>query len=261
MSTITESGEYYYAHGKAWLGNRTVGGAVDNFDISLPEIDALTISISKESVEHISKRSAIAFKDLKVTRMVMATGTLTCSQHTADMLSLYLFGTKSTVAGGTVTAEAFPSGIADGDIMPLPGDRTHLSTFTSIVDSTGSPITLTNGTNYEIDDRAGVVKFISVAGFVQPFKVTGVEAAGTGVGIMMQRTAPKWLRFHGINIADSDSDVVLDLYKIDVEPASEWQLLNDGADVSKYEIPFELLKDTTKASSATFGQYGRLRAD
>lgn len=258
---ITEAGEYYYGHGKAWLGDRTAAGIVDNFDVSLPEIDSMSIALTKESVEHVSKRDSIAFKDLKVTRMVAGSGKVVCSQHTASILRTYLYGTSTAVTGGAfIAANAiFATGIVAGDIMPIPGDRTHLSALTSIVDSAGGPATLVLGTDYEVDLDAGVVKFLNVGGYTQPFKAAGTEVAGTGVGIFMQRTLLKWLRFHGINIADSDSDVVIDLYKVDIEPASEWTLLNDGADVNKYEIAFELLKDTTKSSSATFGQYGRYR--
>lgn len=254
---ITETGEYYYGHGQAWLGNRTAGGAVDNFDISLPEIDSLSVSLTKESIEHISKRNSLAVKDLKVTRYVSATFSMVVAQHTADLLALHLFGTKAARAGGTITAEAFPSGIVAGDIMPFPGDRVKLSAFTSIVDSAGSPATLTDGTHYEKDIDAGVAKFLDVSGFTQPFKLNGTEEAGTGVGLFKQRQYHKWLRFKGINLADSDAIVVVDLYKVDVEPANEWMLLNDGSDVNKYEITGELLLDTTKSSSATFGQFGR----
>lgn len=255
---ITEEANYYYGHGKAWLGDRTAAGAVDNFDISLPEIESLSISLAKESIEHVSKRNAIAFKDLKVTRMISGTGKIVCAQHTADILKTYLFGVKTAITGGSVSNVAFPTGIVAGDIMPFPGDRTHLSTFTSIVDSAGSPATLVNGIDYEVDQYAGVVKFLLVPG-TQPYKLNGTEAAGSGVGLFMQRLAQKWLRFHGINVADGDSNVVIDLYKVDIEPASEWMLLNDGGDVNKYEISFELLKDTTKSDAATFGQFGRYR--
>lgn len=259
---ITETGEYYYGHGQAWLFSRTAGGnvAVGGADaLSLPEIDSLSISLTKESLEHISKRDEIASKDLKRTRYLTGTGKMTVAQHTADLLKLHLFGTKSTVAGGSITAEAFPTGIVAGDIVDLPNGRTNLSTFTSIVDSAGSPATLVNGTDYEVDADAGVVKFLVVSGFTQPFKVNGTEAAGTGVGLFKQRLFHKWLRFKGINLANDDSIVVVDLYKVDVEPANEWMLLNDGSDVNKYEINFELLKDTTKSSSDTFGQFGRYR--
>jgi hypothetical protein len=259
MSTITEEGVYYYGHGQAWLGVRTTGGLVDNFDVSLPEIDALSISLTKESIEHVSKRDSIAFKDLKVTRMVSGTGKITCAQHTADLLKTYLYGTKTAIAGGSVTAVAFENTtIAAGETVPFPGDRVNLSTFTSIVDSAGSPITLVNGTDYLVDEKAGVVKFINIPG-TQPYKLNGTEAAGNGVGIFMQRTLLKWLRAKVIDIAANDEVKVIDLYKIDIEPASEWALFNDGGDVNKYEISFELLKDTTKSSSATFGQFGRYR--
>lgn len=262
MATITETGEYYYGHGQSWLFTRTAGGAIaaGGADaISLPEIDSMSISLTKESIEHVTKRESIAFKDLKVTRLISGTGKITCSQHSADILKAYLFGTKSTVSGGAASGAAFQSGIVANDIVAFPGDRTHLSTFTSIVDSAGSPATLVNGTDYLVDNMAGVIKFLNVGGFTQPFKLNGTEDAGVGVGLFMQRQLHKWLRFKGINLADSDSTVVIDLYKVDIEPASEWMLLNDGNDVNKYEIPFELLKDTTKSSSATFGQFGRYR--
>ena len=260
MATITETAEYYYGHGQAWLGERTAGGLVDNFDVSLPEIDSMTITLTKESIEHVSKRDSIAFKDLKVTRMVSGTGSMVCAQHNADILETYLYGTASAITGGAISAVAFENTtIAAGESVPFPGDRVNLSTFTSIVDSAGSPATLVNGTDYLVDEKAGVVKFVNVGGFTQPFKLNGTEAAGTGIGVFMQRTLLKWLRFKGINLADSDAVEVVDLYKVDIEPANSWTLLNDGTEVNRYEINFELLKDTTKSSSATFGQYGRIR--
>lgn len=260
MATITETAEYYYGHGQAWLGERTAGGLVDNFDVSLPEIDSVKITLTKESVEHVSKRDPLAFKDLKITRMISGSGSIVCAQNTVAILKAYLFGTSSTVTGGAISGVAFENTtIAAGESVPFPGDRVNLSTFTSIVDSAGSPATLVNGTDYLVDEKAGVVKFLNVGGFTQPFKLNGTEAAGTGVGLFMQRQLHKWLRVKAYNIADSDAVVVIDLYKIDIEPANEWNLINDGTEVNKYEIPFELLKDTTKASSATFGQFGRYR--
>lgn len=259
MATITETAEYFYGHGQAWLGVRTAGGLVDNFDVSLPEIDSVKITLTKESVEHVSKRDPLAFKDLKVTRMISGSGSIICAQHTADILEAYLFGTSSAITGGSITNIAFENTtIAAGEIVPFPGDRVNLTTFTSIVDSAGSPLTLVNGTDYMVDEKAGVVKFLNVPG-TQPYKLNGVEPAGTGIGLFMQRQLHKWLRVKCYNIVDSDAVTVIDLYKIDIEPANEWNLINDGADVNKYEIPFELLKDTTKSSSATFGQFGRVR--
>lgn len=262
MSTITETAAHYFGHGQGWLFTRTAGGvvAVGGADaISLPEMDSMEITFENEKVEHVSKRDAFASVNASVVKMVKGAFKLTCSQHTANLLSLYLFGTKTAVAGGAVAAVAFSSGIVVGDIVPFPGDRVNFSAFTSIVDSAGGPATLVNGTDYEVDEKAGVIKFLNLGAYVQPFKITGTEAAGNGVGLIQARVQEKWLRFKGINIMNSDAVEVVDLYRVQIDPASSWTLLNDGSEVNKYEIGGQLLKDTTKSSSATFGQYGRLR--
>lgn len=260
MSTITETARHFYGHGQSWLFARTTGGAiaVGGADaISLPEVDSVEISITTEKVERVSKRDALASKAFSVVKMIGGTGKLICSQHSMDLLKLYFFGSKSTVSGGSVSAAAFSSGIVANDIVPLPGDRTHLSTFTSIVDSAGSPATLVNGTDYEIDNYAGVVKFLNVSGYTQPFKVSGTQDAGTQVAGFTARTQEKWLRHKVINIADSDDPGLLDVYRIQIDPAASWQLITDGNEPQKYEIGFQVLKDTTKSSSATGGQFFR----
>jgi hypothetical protein len=263
MSTITETAKHLFAHGQTWLFPRTTGGLASPGladAISLPEVDSLEVTFENEKVEHVSKRDALASKNLSVIKMVSASFKLTCSQHVAELIAVYLFGTKAAITGGSVTAVAFASGIVQNDIMPFPGDRANFSTFTSIVDSAGSPATLVNGTDYEVDEKAGVIKFLStLAGLTQPFKITGVEAASTGVGLIQSRVQERILRHKAINIADSDKVEVVTLYRCQIDPASSWQLLNEGNEVAKYEIGGQLLKDTTKSSSATFGQYGAWR--
>lgn len=262
MATITETARHFYGHGQSWLFPRTTGGVIDGTvatAISLPEVDGVEINIETEKVERRSKRDAIESKGFSVVKYAGAMGKLICSQHTMDLFKLYFFGTKATVAGGAVTAVSFvpAAGIVQNAIVPLPGDRTHLSTFTSIVDSAGSPATLVQGTDYEIDNQAGVVKFLIVAGYTQPFKVTGTQDAGSQIGALKSRSQEMWLRHKVINIADSDDYGVLDAYRIQIDPAASWQLVTDGNEPQKYELAFQILKDTTKSSSADGGQFFR----
>jgi hypothetical protein len=95
---------------------------------------------------------------------------------------------------------------------------------------------------------------LSLAGLTQPLKAAGNEAAGSQVNLMTTIPALQGLRFEGINKANSDAIVVVDLPKIQIAPASSWGLLNDGNDVNKYEIDFELLEDSTNATYP-FGRY------
>jgi hypothetical protein len=261
MSTITETARHFYGHGQAWLFPRTAGGVIDGTvatALSLPEVDSIELNFETEKVTRVSKRDSMASKAVSFVKMLGGKGKITCSQHTMDLLALYGFGTKSTVAGGSVSAVAFvpASGIVAGAIVPFPGDRTNLTTFTSIVDSAGSPLTLVNGTDYEVDNQAGVVKFINVPG-TQPYKLTGTQDAGSQVAGFTSRVQEKWLRHKVINIAENDDYGVLDVYRIQIDPAAAWQLVSDGNEPQKYEISFEILKDTTKSSTATGGQYFR----
>lgn len=250
---------YVYRHGEGALSARTAGGEPDNFEYLLPEIDTLTLNFSTSKIEHVSKREPIAAKDLSIPYMFDASGELVVSEYTANLIKLAFFGAQANITGGAFAATEFPAGIAVGDIMPAPGGKIRLSSVV-ITDSAGSPGTLTLGTHYEITNAAaGLIKFLNLASFVQPFKIAGVEAAGSGTGLLMTRVFELYGRFWFKNLAQSDADETVDLYKMQFDPTTTYQILGDGSNVSTFTLPFQLLKDATKSDSATFGKYGRLR--
>lgn len=251
----------YFGHGEAWLGGRnTTTGNPTTFDISLPALDSMTIELGREVVEHVSKRTAIAGKDLKVTRMLSASLKMTVATHTKELLATYLYGTVNAVTGGAFTNVAFENtAITAGQIVRIPGGRKHITSLV-IKDSAGSPATLTLGTHYEVVDLdAGLVKFINVTGFTQPFTASGNEGAGSRVSLLTQRVLEKHLLFKGINIANDDKVVLVDLYRVQIEPASSWTLINDGNNVNSYEINGEVLIDSLKPVDPVLGQYGNYK--
>lgn len=251
--------DFYYGHGKGAIGTRhATTGAPTVFDIPLLEVDEISLSLNTEKVEHMSKRQSIASKDLSIVKSISMTGKIVTSIATTDVLKLGTYGTKATVTGGSFAATAYASGLEVGNIVAHPSGKTRLSSIV-VTDSTGSPVTLTLGTNYEIfDAAAGLIKILDITtgSPVQPFKIAGTEAAGVSVGFMTQRIFERCLWFSGINIADGDKPCVVKLHKMQIEPFKEWTLLNSGNEVSKFEFGFECLKDTLIASDATLGQYG-----
>lgn len=249
--------DYMYLHGEVWMGDRSVTGTVPYFD-SFPEIDELVLAFSMEKVMHVSKRASMKVKDLSAAIMTGITGTLKVSTATPDMLKQFLFGAKAAVAAGTLTSVSFGSGLEVGKWYKIPGDYRDI-VLTFIKDSAGSPATLVNGTDYIIDLAAGMVKILSIGSYTQPFLITGTSGAGTGVGLLNERKFEKWLRFKGINVADGDNSVTLDLYKVQIDPTKALQLLASGNEPTTFEIEFECLKDTTKSATATFGQMGDLK--
>jgi hypothetical protein len=256
MSLLTENPTYYYGHGQLWLGTAVAGGMPATFDNDFAELTSMEITLSAEFIEHVSKRSSIAKKDLRVLRMISGQGKFVCSQHGATLLKKYLYASQTTIAGGAISATAFDNTAAVvGDILPLPGGKTKVSSLV-ITDSTGSPKTLTLGTNYEADVDAGVIKILDITtggAFAQPFKAAFTEAAATANNIFQSTPSLQGMRFKGINLANGNAVEIVDLPKIQISPAASWGLLNDGNDVNSYEVGFEILED---ASNSTYS-FGR----
>jgi hypothetical protein len=240
--SLSESPTYYYGHGQLWLGTAIAGGMPSSFDNDFAELDSLEITLSAEFIEHVSKRTEIAKKDLRVLRMVSGQGKFSCSQHSANLLKKYLYASQTTIAGGSMSSTAFvKTPVVVGDILPIPGNKTKMS---SVVVTDSTPTTGTLGTDYELDADAGVIKVLSIATLsVMPWKVAGTEAAATANNIFQTTPSLQGMRFKGINIANSNAIEIVDIPKIQISPAASWGLLNDGNDVNKYEINFEILED------------------
>lgn len=257
--------DFMYLHGRLFLSPRNASGYATSF-VEMPSTSDIELTLETTEVEHVDKSNATASLDLSIPYMIKGSGKVVCDSSLARVIALALFGAETTVSGGSFTATQFEitSGVAVGDILPLPGGKTHASSLV-ITDSTPeTPSTLTLGTHYTIVDAdAGLIQFGpgSLASFQQPFNAAGTEAAGKGIGIFKQRTAERIARFMGINVADDDAIKVIDFYRMQFSPAGTWKVIGDGTEVQKWELPFKLLKDATKPSSATFGQFGRYRTD
>jgi|SRR6185369_5454271 len=245
-----------YGHGELWLADAVPGGFPSSFPLSLSDIDNLEISNAPEYVEHINKQSSIAQKDVKAARMVTPTGKLTCAQDDIDLLVMYLWGTKATVTGGSFSATAFTKNpVVVGDNLPIPGRKTNVSSLV-VTDSAGSPVTGVLGTDYYADADAGMIKVLSISSLsTMPWKAAGTEAAGFSLDMFTTAPPVKAMRFKQINVANNAAVRVLEFAKVFISPAATWTLINDANDVNKYEVDFEVLKD----SSATSFQTGKWR--
>lgn len=252
----------YYGHGEGYLADRTAGGLPSDFNVLLPEIAGADIEIQRDKVEFVSKRTSVAGKILSLTRMMTITGTLRVAVHTKEMLELYLYGNVETVTGGAFSATEFEdTSIIVGQVVRIPGGKKNISSLV-ITDDTGSPITLTLGTHYEVVDLdAGLIRFLDVtsSSVAQPFHAAGTEAAGHVIGIATQRQFEKWGVFKLINIAKNDRKEVVEFYRMQFEPAANWTLLNDGNEPNIYELGFEALIDDTLEDDETLGRHGNIK--
>lgn|GEM_PF-6776627 len=223
------------------------------------EVELCEITVDTEYLDNFTNNSPVSEQDLHVPVKRTAKGSLTLKEASAENLALALHGEVIDETSGAFSAAAFPIGIAAGETHLLPGHRTKVSSLV-ITDSAGSPATLVAGTDYVADLVNGTVKFLIVTGRTQPFKAAGSEATGKkSIAILKsQKVTNKFIRVQGVNIADEEKAVVVDIFCVSLMPAKKVGLGNK-AELSMYEIEMTLLADPKKAIDAQMGRFGQYR--
>lgn len=251
MSVITN---YFIGKGPLFLADNDSNGNPG----ALSDVGEVMISyeITKEYKSNFSSRNAVNEKDAHVPVSQEVKGTISLKEPTAQNLQLILHGKKTALAGGSVTAQAFPAGVQAGESYRLPGFAGIASALT-IVDSAGTPVPLVLGTNYTVDLNYGRVKFLLVSGFTQPFKASYTNAAATRNSILTQRVVNKFVRLEGLNIGNNDGPrkFVDELYSVTLMPATKVEG-KGGDDFATYEMAFECVVNPQAALDEEFGRYG-----
>jgi hypothetical protein len=68
--------------------------------------------------------------------------------------------------------------------------------------------------------------------------------------------ARAFLRLEGINTAQGNAKVLVELYRVAFDPLKEISFISD--EYNKFELEGSLLADTTKPYDAVLGQFGRI---
>ena len=172
--------------------------------------------------------------------------------HNRKNMALGLYGTDSVVALGAA--------VADNTLVAHSGKLTPftkqgVTSVATIKDSTDTT-TYTAVTDYILDLPYG---FITVAGgaIVDGSTVHAVYNHGAYINVTgLTATIPeRWLRFQGLNTAESDEPVIVDIYKVNTQPLSELALI--GSEYQSMPIEGSALLDTTRPSNPYFN-YARV---
>lgn len=245
---------YYYGNGKVKLATIAANGTLGPWRW-VYDVSALSLALSLEKVEH--KESYSGQKALVRSFPVGKTATLNATLHSlnADNLALTLFGTPTSTAAGSVTAEELPT-VVDGDVLSLanPGVSSLV-----ITDSAATPATL-DPANYSVD-AWGNVTFTSLPTApapTQPFKAAYSYAASEQVSIFTAPQPMVALRYEGVNLAEGGAPVIVELYKIATDPLNELALISTGTEVAGMQITGGVLLDSSKPANGALGQFGRI---
>ncbi|MDE1998670.1 MAG: hypothetical protein KGI52_07070 [Burkholderiales bacterium] len=246
---------YFSGQGKVYIGQRDVNGNPQGLTY-VGNVAKLMVSPNVTTLEHQESTSGQRLVDLQLVTGKKAMFDAMLEDIQSANLALALYGTANTVVGGVpVTGEVLPTGVTVGPLYLL---KVQNVTAVSIQDSTGTPKTLPPA-GYTVNAAAGSITFtdITTGGpYVQPFKVTYTPGPSTNTIMFTQPLPERWVRFEGLNTANSNSSVIVDLYRVAMLPVKQFDLISNT--LMQLELAGTTLADLGKASDPTLGIFGRI---
>jgi len=243
---------YFSGQGRVYIGTRDSNGNPQAMRW-LGNVPELKVSLNVETIEHKESYSGQRLTDLQLIKGKDGEFTCAVENFSIENLELTLYGQTSSVTAGTVTNEALPTGAVAGGIYLL---ANQFVSSVVIKDSAATPATLTEGTHYKVHAEQGAIEILNVGTFTQPFKVDYSYGAAKRLAMFKSAQPEVWLRFDGLNTADSNTRVIVDLYRVVLNPSKDFSLIGD--DIQKFELSGRVLADTTKSDTGPLGLFGRV---
>jgi len=247
---------YYYGQGKVFVAP-IINSVIGDYRFA-GDVSALSVALSIEKVEH--KESYSGQKALVRSFPIGKTATLNMTLRSieTDNLAMALYGQPVMTPAGTVTGEELGT-VAAGDTLRLANAGVSDLVMT---DSAATPQTI-DPSHYALIDNGAygevLIKSLPTAPApVMPLKVAYAHSARRTVGMFSAPQPTVALRYQGVNLAEGNAPVLIELYKVATDPLAELPLISDGSEVAGLSITGGILLDSSKASSAALGQFGHI---
>lgn len=244
---------YASFQGRVYLGKRDSNG--NPVEVRSPgNVAELKLSLKTDVLEHYESQTGQRTLDHRMVKQKSATVNLTIEEFTKENLALALYGNFVVGTPGTVTDEPMGGG------APVIGERYFLShpkvASLVLVDSAPTPATLTLGTHYTADVDFGAVQFLDTTALTAPFKASYAFGVTTDIGIFTQPLPERYLRLEGLNTAQGNAKVLVELYRVAFDPLKEISFISN--EYNKFEMEGSLLADSSKPFDAVLGQFGSI---
>ena len=245
---------YFSGQGRVFIGSRDINGNPQGLTF-VGNVPDLKVSLSVETLEHQESQSGQRLTDLQLIKTKKGEFACTLEELIATNLALALYGTTTTITPGTVTGELLPNPVTPGSLYPLAMQNVSA---VQIQDSDVTPKTLP-ASQYSVNAKHGslvVLDATSGGPYTEPFTVDYAYGAAQSTAMFTQPLPERWIRFEGLNTADGNREVVIDLYRVAINPAKELSIITD--ELLKFELSGQVLADLTKPVGGDLGQFGRL---
>lgn len=258
MGWNTEN-KYFSGQGTVLLGSRDAAGAPMGLR-PVGNVSALGIAIETSVTEHKESETGQRSVDLRLTTETKCNLSITMESFSKKNLEQALRGEQVDVVGATVTAEvvkAYP-----GAVSPL--NRMKISSV--VVTLVAGSVVLTPYVNdetdwdYKVNAEAGSLLFNSIADADNLALDAGKEYGSVTVGYtfaaqsltnaLTKGAQELYMRFEGLNTAQENEPVVIEIFRFMTDPLQELALIGD--DIQQFVLEGSVLADSLRASGSKF---------
>ena len=244
MATWDSVDRYFSGQGVVLLARRTPQGLPMGF-VPVGNVPALKISVATSSLEHKESHSGQRGTDLRLTTETKCSLSMTMENFIPENLALVSRGIVTQISNGTAANVTVLGYLGRISIFP------HLRVSAVVVKNGAS--TLSAGTDYTLNSEAGSIKLANtITGFTDGTALTVdytyetqsvVDGLSTGAEEL-------FMRFEGLNTAQEQKPVNVEVFKISTDPFKELDLIADG--VQSFVLEGSVLADNTRTVGSKY---------
>lgn len=239
---------YFSGQGRVFIGARDSNGNPQGLTF-VGNVPELKVSLSVETLEHQESQSGQRLTDLQLIKTKKGEFACTLEELIQSNLELALYGSTTTVTSGTVTDEPVIATAELGKLYLL--GKQNVSSVIVKAGSSTVPVA-----QYTVNAKHGSIQFTDITGVTGAITASYSYGESSATAMLTQPLPERWVRFEGLNTADSNREVVIDLYRVAINPARDLSVI--GTELMRFELSGQVLADLTKPASGELGQFGRM---
>ena len=219
MSSTTN---YFSLQGRVSFAQRLPSGKAGAvvWAQNVPKLD-LAFEVSEESVKESHSGNRLKDEVFEIEKSIKTAFTL--HGFNIDNLLRGLWASKYSTVAGSASAEELPT-LEAGDYFKL--DHENTSAW-SLVDSTGAPVPLVEGTHYAVTSYfAGHGELLDLTGLTQPILASYSYGGTDALSLLKTRPDDHFLMFDGID-TNSGAKAYLEIPRHTSKPLSSLPLINN----------------------------------
>lgn len=243
---IIEKKEYFSGQGRVKFAP-FLGGVVKTHKArwvgNVPELE-LTTEIETE--DHMESHTGTRSVDRQREKSRKIKFKCKLEDFATANLAIAFQASVEHVPKGNVAELVSPDDLAVGDSWYL--GKIKVSNVV-VTDSSNSPKTLQVGVHYRVDERFGVVEPLDLSGMKLPLKAAFAHDEADILGLLLEKAEGYCMIFEGLNTAESDAPVLVEIHKASLSPAQTLALINDN--LGAFEIEGVALNHNGKMVTIT----------